>query len=168
MLHSRKRFNQWLPALFDGEFDWDFLKPAFKETKIEPMDYDAVVERKGHFLIFATNVPGKEINLGQRITLTNEWRRRSSIIHLEGKTPQTICRYALYAEGTCGPSDEFGGKTLNDCNWTDVLFDVRCWFCWASGIKKPTREEWDRELWVWDNERSPGLPLNSRVGQTTA
>ena len=57
------------PAGFDGEFDWDFLLPAFKGTKITPMDLDAVIERRGHVLILETKSPGKDVPMGQRITL---------------------------------------------------------------------------------------------------
>jgi len=153
MLHNRDRFNQWLPALFDGEFDWDFLKPAFNGTKIMPMDFDAVVERRGHILIFETKAPGTDVSVGQRITLTTEWKRGASIIHLEGKTPETIVRSAIYWEGSYQAGAEFGELALKDCDWTDVLFQVRRWFCRASDIEMPSREEWDRQLWLWDYEK---------------
>ena len=75
MLKNYEKFNTWLPALFDGQFHWDFLKPAFKDTKIMPMDFDAVVERYGKFLIFETKSKGKQIDLGQKITLQISGRK---------------------------------------------------------------------------------------------
>jgi len=40
-------FMDALPAGFDGVFDWDFLITAFAPTKIQPMDIDGIIERKG-------------------------------------------------------------------------------------------------------------------------
>jgi hypothetical protein len=69
MIKSETAFNTSLPAGYDGLFDWDYLKPAFNPTKIEPMDIDAMIERHGRFLVFETKEPGKEIPNGQKITL---------------------------------------------------------------------------------------------------
>jgi len=146
--HSKKRFESWLPALFDGEFDWDFLNPAWKGTKIRPMDFDAVIERRGHFLIYETKIPGKKIDLGQAITLTEQWKRGSTIFVLAGKSPKEISGYAIYPETQCGQATsskiKIGDKTIIEGDATDVLYRARCWFCWASGWDVPTRAEWDR------------------------
>lgn len=156
MLHNRDRFEQWLPALFDGEFQWDFLAAAFCPTKIMPMDFDAVIERNGHVLIFETKSPGVVPQTGQKITLTNEWKRGSTIFHVEGKTAETICKLAVYWEGGCVDGKKFGDMPLLDANWTDVLFQTRRWFCRANGNPPPSREEWDHELWLWDHDRTKG------------
>lgn len=153
MIRNHQKFQQWLPALFDGEFHWDFIRPAFKGTKIEPMDYDAVVERNGHRLIMETKESGKSIPIGQQITLTNEWRLGATILHIEGKSPSTISGYACYMEGWYAQGLKVGCKDIKQCNWTDLLYLVRCWFCAANDLATPTREEWDRELWLWDYER---------------
>jgi len=154
MLHSRQRFESWLPALFDGEFHWDFLKPAFKDTKIMPMDFDAVVERRGHVLIFETKIAGKGIDIGQAITLTTAWKKGATIIQLEGKSPEDITSYALYSEIEENKNIKVGDKQLNPCDAFDIIYIVRRWFCWASGSDKPSREEWDRQIWLWDYERN--------------
>jgi len=152
--HSKNRFESWLPALFDGEFAWDFLDPAWKGTKIKPMDFDAVIERRKHFLVFETKIPGKDIEKGQRITLTELWRTGFfTIIVLSGKKPEEINGMAIYAEGKSDGS-EVGSKKLEICNAYDVIFRVRCWFCWASGDPIPTRDEWDNELFLWDYDRA--------------
>lgn len=159
MLHNEERFNQWQPALFDGQFDWDFLLPAFKETKIQPMDFDAVIERHGRLLIFETKSPGKPIELGQAITLTHAWKGGATIVHLEGKMPKEICGYALYGareyeEVNGRPKEKIGDREIRRADAFDVLFITRRWFCFANNKKQPTREEWDQELWLWDYERS--------------
>jgi hypothetical protein len=69
MIYNQDKFDSAKPAGFDGIFVWDYLKKAFYPTKIQPMDFDAVVERNGCFLVFETKTPGVEIPLGQRLTL---------------------------------------------------------------------------------------------------
>jgi hypothetical protein len=146
MFHSRKRFESWLPALFDGPFDWDFLDDAW-EGKIKPMDFDAVVERRGHFLIFETKIPGQDIPKGQRITLSQKWRHgKTTIFILSGKSPSQINGMAEYIEGHFD-CKEIGNKPIIACDAYDVLYRARCWFCWASGKPVPSRKEWDNELW---------------------
>lgn len=159
MLHNEERFNQWRPALFDGQFDWDFLLPAFKETKIQPMDFDAVIERYGNLLIFETKAAGKSIELGQSITLTCAWKQGATVIHLEGKRPSEIEGFALYTpseymEEMGRPKEMIGSREMRKGDAFDVLFLTRKWFCFASNKKQPTREEWDKELWLWDYERT--------------
>jgi len=53
---------------FDGIFNWEWTQGCFS-GKITPMDFDGVVERKGHYLIFETKDPGTNIPHGQEITL---------------------------------------------------------------------------------------------------
>ena len=55
MIRNRLLFDADPPAGFDGVFFWDFLKGAFDQC--EPMDLDAVVERRGHLLTFETKEP---------------------------------------------------------------------------------------------------------------
>jgi hypothetical protein len=68
MIKAIAVFERDLPAGFDGVFMWDFLAGAFGPV-IMPMDFDAVVERKGSFLVFETKAPGTEMPKGQRLTL---------------------------------------------------------------------------------------------------
>lgn len=67
--HSEDKFFEDLPAGFDGVFDWDFLLPIFKGTKITPMDIDAIIERKGKALIIERKRPDNKIPIGQELTL---------------------------------------------------------------------------------------------------
>jgi hypothetical protein len=65
-------FSRHLPAGFDGVFDWDWCLPCLKSRSGDgkgPMDFDAVIERNGQFLVFETKDPGKEIPEGQERTL---------------------------------------------------------------------------------------------------
>jgi hypothetical protein len=159
MLHNVERFNQWRPALFDGQFDWDFLLPAFKGTKIQPMDFDAVIERNGKFLIFETKASGKPIELGQSITLTHAWKNGATIVHLEGKSPKEICGFALYLapeyeEENGRAKESIGARAMRSADAFDVLYVTRCWFCFANGERQPNRKDWDNELWQWDYDRT--------------
>jgi hypothetical protein len=164
MLHSRNRFESWLPALFDGEFDWDFLLPAWSGTKIQPMDFDAVIERRGKFLIFETKTPGKSVEVGQSITLTKQWEYGATIFLVSGKAPAEINGLKIY------PGTKFNQETpvgffdkirkrpigaLPQADAFDVIYRARCWMCWASGDPIPIRSQWDRELWLWDNGGRP-------------
>lgn len=124
------------------------------DTKIQPMDLDAVIERNGHFLIHETKTPGKRIEEGQIITLTEFWRKNFTIFHVEGKTPETICGLVCYWEGKYDPLIKVGDLESAKADWQDVLFQTRRWFCCASGIAVPTRQEWDRQLWCWDLKRN--------------
>ena len=153
MIHSRKRFEEWMPAHFDGEFAWDFLKSAFYDSKIMPMDFDAVVERRGHFLVFETKAAGKNIDKGQSITLTTAWRDKgSTVVHVEGKTPKEITGFAIYSEWEKDKIESIGDRKILPRTVVDLAYAVRAWFCKASGIDKQTREAWERDAWVSDYE----------------
>jgi len=65
MIHSPRQFGLWLPAGFDGVFEWDFLDGAFGPS-IRPMDHDCVVERNGQFLVFETKQAGVALQAGPR------------------------------------------------------------------------------------------------------
>lgn len=164
MLKHRERFEEWLPASYDGLFDWDFLKPAFGQTKIEPMDFDAVVERRGHVLIFETKGAGALLKQGPILTLTDQWRRGSTVFHIEGKTAREITRYSLYWEGAWKEGRRFGDTPLQPATWLDVLFQTHRWFCRADGRPHPKREEWEQEIWKRDFDAAasgiPGLDEN--------
>jgi hypothetical protein len=71
---NRDAFLSGLPAQYDGEFDWDWTKGCFGETKIAPMDVDGMVERGGNFLLFETKDMGKFVPEGQLRTLRALYR----------------------------------------------------------------------------------------------
>lgn len=115
------------------------------------MDIDCCIERNNHFLMVETKKPGEVISVGQQITLTNLWKNgRVSIIHLEGKTPETISGYSIYHEWEKTKTDKIGDRPIVAKNAFDVLFLVRRWFCKVNKLPIPTRPEWDRELWLQD------------------
>jgi len=158
MIKHRETFNQWLPALFDGEFEWDFLNPVWHGTKITPMDFDAVVERYGHFLIFETKKDNKGVDLGQSISLTAMWKKGTTIFQIAGKTAEDITGYQIYeeTEATLPENKEVmvGSRPLIPGDAFDVVYQAARWFCWAQRKPIPSREEWDNRLWIWDNERN--------------
>jgi len=129
-----ERFAQAKPAGFDGIFDWDFLKPAFIGTKIEPMDIDGVVERRGKVLLFETKAQGKDIPMGQRITLERLILIGRGDIHLMilyGKTEKDISAVEEWYFS--------GGKVVKNpiikCDATYILRCVKFWFDYANGVK---------------------------------
>lgn len=172
MLLHKSAFDTWLPALFDGQFHWDFLLPAWIGTRIEPMDVDAQftidgdgnvsdeahdidakIERRSHRLIFETKMPGRKIDKGPRITLTEEWKIGATVLFLAGKTAEQIKGYAVYREG------QYAGKSipekpeLTPGDAFDVIYLCRKWFLWSQGLPCPNRNDWDNQLWTWDYER---------------
>jgi|SRR5262245_19671536 len=90
MLKYEDGFHRNPPAGFDGVFDWDFLKAAWNGTKVEPMDFDAVVERGGRFLTFETKDPGVPLKDGQRFTLERVVQRKNFTVILCNKTKADI------------------------------------------------------------------------------
>jgi hypothetical protein len=62
-------FLRAAPAGFDGVFDWSWTKGCFGDTKIAPMDMDAVIERRGNFLVLETKSVGAVVPQGQLMTL---------------------------------------------------------------------------------------------------
>src|SRR5574343_364800 len=84
--HPQKFLNS--PASgFDGVYDWSWAEGCYGDTEISPMDFDGVVERKSHFLVYETKDVGKPIPGGQLITLRNLFMLgRFSIFYVWGKT----------------------------------------------------------------------------------
>lgn len=112
------------PAGFDGVFDWSWTQGCFKDTRITPMDVDAIVERNGHFLVFETKADGVPIPVGQLLTLKALHKLgRFTIFLLWGKP------LPAKAEIWKAASKEIyhveGIDNLRDC--------VSKWFMWADG-----------------------------------
>jgi hypothetical protein len=134
-IRFRNKFENSKPAGFDGEFDWDFLLPAFKGTKIEPMDFDCVVERRGHFLIFETKSKNKEVPLGQQITLKNLvilGEGKVHVIILWGKTPNEVSSMEEWYY-------EDGRQKIfhrNNCSSDFILKLTTKWFSYINQEKK--------------------------------
>jgi len=115
MINHQDNFNSSLPAGYDGLFDWDYLKPAFAPTKIEPMDLDAVVERHGRFLVFETKDPGTPVKKGQKITLRALHEIGCvTIFFIEGKKKDNIEKFYTFY-----PNDK-------DPIQVDLSYDTPC------------------------------------------
>ena len=56
-----EKFKQSLAAGFDGCFDWSWTDGCFGKTRIKPMDFDGVVERKGNLLVFESKDLGIKV-----------------------------------------------------------------------------------------------------------
>lgn len=129
MIKYPQTFEQFRPAGFDGLFDWDFLRPAWLGTNIEPMDIDAMVERKGKILLFETKTEGKEIPVGQKIALERLLVIGRGDIHLMviyGKDIRSIVAMEEW---------QFRNDVImhprRACDAGYVLERVSAWFRWA-------------------------------------
>ena len=127
------RFKEAPPASFDGVFEWDFLKPAFKtdrQKQIEPMDLDAIVERKRRFLVFETKNQSVPIPTGQLITLEQLVRTGFfTVIILRCKSAASINGWDVWwlmrKSKKVGKEHHIGDADL-------LVKYCRRWFLWAS------------------------------------
>lgn len=96
MIKNRRRFFEWPPAQFDGEFVWEFLKDCWPRETIDPHDFDAVVEIGGRFLVFETKDCGVPVSAGQQRTLNHLLTDpRFTVIFLYGKHPAAIKSFRI-------------------------------------------------------------------------
>ncbi len=71
---------------FDGVFDWSWTHGCFGETKITPMDFDGVVERRGNFLVFETKGVGVDVPRGQLFALQEFYKIGvATLLFVQGK-----------------------------------------------------------------------------------
>jgi hypothetical protein len=123
----RRSFEAARPAGFDGEFDWDFLLPAFEGTKITPMDLDCVVEKNGKFLVFETKLKDAPISLGQQIMLERLVETKLfNVIILRGKRAEDIHSWDHWFEKSSRVE-----KKYYEGEAADLTAFVRRWFEWA-------------------------------------
>lgn len=113
---------------FDGIFNWKWALDCFNETgTITPMDFDGVVERHYHYLVFESKAEGVNIPLGQRITLDNLKKAKSfTIIKVWGKDSPTKIEID-YPDGSV---EEYDITTIEDAKEK-----VRIWYQWADRNK---------------------------------
>lgn len=127
------RFRIANPAGFDGLFNWDFLLPIFKPTKIAPMDIDAAIERKGKILLFETKDPGRDIPLGQRLTLERMviyGNGNISLFVVYGKTDQSI--EAMEEVHYARKKNHLIWTKKISCDAEYVYLRVSKWWIWAN------------------------------------
>jgi hypothetical protein len=105
-------------------WDWGCLDGCFGQTRIKPTDIDGFVERKGHFLLFETKLPGADIPEGQWITFNQLLKTgKFSIIIVWGKPgiPEEI--------KVLTGKHERNYKDIDLLKLRDV---VSSWFKWAN------------------------------------
>jgi len=64
---------------YDGRFEWDWIFECFPRG-IMPMDFDAVVEINGHFLIIETKMPDAKVPVGQFRCLSQLHKAKSFVV----------------------------------------------------------------------------------------
>lgn len=115
---------------FDGIFHWDWVIDAIQQvspvTRITPMDFDGVIERKFHYILFETKDNGIQIPQGQQWTLERIIHAESvTIMKVWGKlNPETFESCTYWANGK---KHEEKGKGKNE-----ALSYVKRWFAWAN------------------------------------
>lgn len=96
MIRNPNLFGRYPPAGFDGQFHWDYLKPAWDGTTITPTDVDALVERHGAFLLFETKDLGVPVPVGQRIAYDLLARMPHFTIVFCAKHPDQITGFEVW------------------------------------------------------------------------
>ena len=126
MIRNEDNFNADLPAAYDGKFDWDIFHESkcFGNTKIQPMDFDGVVERKCHYLVFESKDVGKDVPMGQAITLNNLHEAKSfTVFVIWPKSPPFSRLDITYANGE--------KRTINGHD--NIIAKIKAWYNWADG-----------------------------------
>lgn len=147
-IHNKKGFDEAPAAGFDGVFDWDFLDVAwYQEGKpegkqIKPMDWDAVVERRGKFLVFETKDGEVPIKLGQKITLENAIMTappfQYQVVILRAKSKDLIKGWDWWLKNKQGNLKQIHKEGGGD----DLIKYCRRWFVWASEWKAEPKKVW--------------------------
>lgn len=127
------RFHQARPAGFDGVFEWDFLLPAFAGTRIQPMDLDFVVERRGRFLVQETKASGVPLPQGQILTFERLLDTGIFTLFLvQGKTRDDVSALSI-----CTHDIRIPDTTERMIDWRGLLHYTSRWFAWADNQKPP-------------------------------
>ena len=107
---------------FDGIFNWAWTQGCFGKTKITPMDFDGVVERHHHFLIFETKDVGKNIPQGQLLTFEAL------------KTPRTFTVMKIWGKNTPEKMEVnfHNGKIITVSTIDEMKEYVKKWYEWAN------------------------------------
>lgn len=115
---------------FDGEFHWNWVLEAIGyyegKTKIRLMDFDGVIERHYHYLVFETKDKGVIVPKAQKWTLDRLRNMKSlCVMNVEGKIipiswKSEWGRYGNKAYSRAG----IGEKSAKDF--------VKRWFDWAN------------------------------------
>mgnify|MGYP003655183313 CR=1 FL=1 len=123
MIEYPEAFKRSLPAGFDGTFGWDFLRGCFGH-KIMPMDFDAVVERHGNFLVFETKDAGVPLKEGQQRTLAELVKLpQFTVVLLRGKREEDIHGFTVWQKGRVSPHP--------DADADELRAYCTAWFEWA-------------------------------------
>jgi hypothetical protein len=141
MINNEENFNRYPPAAYDGQFHWDVfhLSGCFADTKIKPMDFDGVVERKLNYLIFESKDNGKEVPQAQQWTLDRLSEAKSfSVIEVWPKRPPFEVAHIIY-NGNRNNLRVIKGHAA-------IIKAVASWFAFADGRKEVLTKDYDSVL----------------------
>lgn len=130
MIRNMTKFQDWLPAGFDGQFHWDCLKGAFGPS-IMPMDIDGIVERNGRFFVFETkHSEDVSIPFGQQRSLKALVKTGFvSVMVLYGKSADEITSYIIWHENT--------ERLIKPANVELVYARCAQWYEWVNSLPAP-------------------------------
>jgi len=118
-------FDRNQPAGFDGIFNWKWTEGCFGHTTIRPMDFDGVVERYGHYLVFETKDLGVEIPQGQKITLAGLRNPKDfCVMKIWGKDEPEYFKITTLHKGHLIEIEGWGVNEAREY--------IRKWFEWAN------------------------------------
>lgn len=111
---------------FDGIFHWGWTQGCWGKGNIAPTDFDGVVERHGHFLVFETKDIGKDIPAGQQRAFDNLLKAKSfCVMKIWGKQEPTHFEFQW--------ADRKGLSRKGEGNGVQEARDIlKQWYEWAN------------------------------------
>lgn len=84
------------PEMFVASlWDWGFLEPCFRGTRIRPSDLDGVTEHNGHTLFIETKLPGVSVPAGQEI-MFRAWQKDGNTVFVVWGHPNHAQAIQIY------------------------------------------------------------------------
>lgn len=114
---------------FDGIFHWGWVLDAIGyttgKTKIQPMDFDGVIERRSHYLVFETKDVHASISQAQQWTLERLNQAKSfTVMKVWGKEQPAQIEIEDICNGKPRKAQGYGTEEAK--RW------VQKWFAWAN------------------------------------
>lgn len=121
-------FNRSAPPAFDGVMDWSWMQACWANQNDKPMDFDAVKERNGEFLVVETKNIGARVPLGQTIAFQR--------LHAQGNWAVMLVWGKLHPEyGEFWFPNKAIKQAFTGIEQAQGL--VRRWFLWADQKPRP-------------------------------
>lgn len=121
------------PQMFVASlWDWGFLEPCFRGTRIRPSDLDGVTEHNGHTLFIETKLPGVAVPMGQEIMFKAWQKDGNAVFVIWGHPNHAEAIQIYYPNGVI--------TAVRPCDNTTLAGYVTRWFAYAKQTTKHGRE----------------------------